>query len=262
MNDIRKAISLIIHIGGLPRVWPVVCRKLIGRFKVASGMIDLEQEHRESENWCERHAVDSAGAVKKMNYPTELVRFKDKLASIYADSCERVATCPVKMGGAANLDLLYTVCESINAQRVIETGVAYGWSSLAILSSLKNRNNARLFSIDLPYLRFRGENLVGIGVPDYLRDNWVLMRTSDRKGIPKAIKMAGAVDMAHYDSDKSPEGRQFAYPLLWSALRHGGVLISDDVSDDMVFIKFSEGLGINPIIVRYDNKFAGILIKA
>ena len=52
-------------------------------------------------------------------------------------------------------------------RRVIETGVAYGWSSLALLLSLKNRNGL-LVSTDLPYAGLDNDPYVGCVVPDEL----------------------------------------------------------------------------------------------
>ncbi len=54
---------------------------------------------------------------------------------------------------------------------------------------------------------------------------------ADREGLPRALREAAPVDLAHYDSDKSPQGRAFAYAAIWQALREGGILVSDDVGD-------------------------------
>ena len=39
--------------------------------------------------------------------------------------------------------LLHNICKYFQPKNVLETGVAYGWSTLSILSALKN-NNAQL----------------------------------------------------------------------------------------------------------------------
>lgn len=165
------------------------------------------------------------------------------------------------MGGSADLDLLYGLIYILKPKRLLETGVAYGWSSLAILLAIQNIPDSRLISIDMPYVNRNLDFLVGLAVPDHLQSKWTLLRLADRQGIPKALRRLGDIDFAHYDSDKSSDGRDFAYPIIWNALTPGGVFISDDISDNDYFIDFSERIGVRPLIVRCEDKFAGILFK-
>jgi predicted O-methyltransferase YrrM len=165
------------------------------------------------------------------------------------------------MGGAADLDLLYHLATFVRATRVVETGVAYGWSSLALLQAMSNNPSARLVSIDLPYLNRGNDRYVGCAVPSHLRSGWKLIRTSDRMSLEKALGELRAIDLCHYDSDKSWFGRMWAYPRLWNALRSAGIFISDDVGDNFAFRLFCEQVGRQPIIVRHNNRFVGLLIK-
>lgn len=165
------------------------------------------------------------------------------------------------MGGASHMPLIHALCEQLAATRVIETGVAFGWSSLAVLLSLRNRPAARLYSVDLPYFVRRNDPWMGCVVPVEFRKQWIFYRMADREGLPRAIRAAETADLVHYDSDKSLEGRRWAYPILWAALRSGGVLISDDVGDNHAFREFSTRCGITPHIVQSDNKYLGILSK-
>ena len=64
----------------------------------------------------------------------------------------------VKMGGASHVHLIYDCVRLTKAEKVIETGVAYGWSSLAILKALNVNKNAMLYSVDMPYPRKKNEN--------------------------------------------------------------------------------------------------------
>src|SRR5262249_40277160 len=142
----------------------------------------------------------------------------------------------VRMGGPGDVNLLYAAVKLSGAWRVVETGVAYGWSSLAILAALDGRDGARLVSVDMPYPKINNEAFVGIAVPERLRGRWRLIHAPDRHGLERAIAEAGGtIDLCHYDSDKSWWGRQYGFPLLWEALRPGGVFISDDVQDNMAF---------------------------
>ena len=159
------------------------------------------------------------------------------------------------------MELLFGLARDGRAARILETGVAFGWSSLAILLATEGDRNARLVSVDMPYVKRNADDLVGLAVPDELRKRWTLIRRADREGIPQALEILGEVDLAHYDSDKTVEGRNFAYPLMWGALSPGGVLVSDDVSDNLAFINFCETIGLKPVIVRVEGKFAGIVRK-
>lgn len=160
------------------------------------------------------------------------------------------------------MGLIYALCEGLEATRVIETGVAYGWSSLALLLSLANRPTGNLWSVDLPYMGRGADAYVGVAVPPQLRQRWQLLRMADREGIPRAIRAAGAaLDLVHYDSDKFETGRAWAYARLWQALRRGGMLVSDDVGDNLAFANFAQRVDVQPVIVAVADKFAGVLVK-
>jgi predicted O-methyltransferase YrrM len=169
----------------------------------------------------------------------------------------------VKMGGAGDINLLYAATLLSGAVRVVETGVAYGWSSLAILAAIENRDNARLVSVDMPYPKMNNEDFVGIVVPERLRKKWGLVREPDRHGLVRAIaQLGGSIDLCHYDSDKSWWGRQYGYELMWTALRPGGVFISDDIQDNFAFKEFVAANQITFAVTGYQGKFVGIARKA
>ena len=65
-------------------------------------------------------------------------------------------------GGAGDIGLLYNAVLQSKAKRVIETGVAYGWSTLAILAAMEANGRGQLVSVDMPYPKMRNENFVGI----------------------------------------------------------------------------------------------------
>ena len=73
------------------------------------------------------------------------------------------------MGGPGDINLLFDAVRLLNSKYVIETGVAYGWSSLAILTAMSRNGLGKLFSIDMPYPKVGNESFVGIVVPDRLK---------------------------------------------------------------------------------------------
>lgn len=176
---------------------------------------------------------------------------------------ERISNCGSRLGGGGNLTLIYYLCEQLLARKVLETGVAYGWSTLAILASLSQRSDSLLYSTDKPYphLRGKGEECVGVAVPESFHGMWHLVRRADDEGLREALDALGTLDLAHHDSDKSYQGRLRAYPRIWSHLRVGGILVCDDVGDNLAFRDFAQSVGVDPVILREQGKHQGLLMK-
>lgn len=249
-----------------PRIWPEIWRQLRRKKRLALGLLveDAEAAQRNSNaavEWCRTLRKEESEVIRQLLGNHRWIDLEAVAGAELAAARRRADAVPFKLGGASNVDLLYNLCEGLAARHVLETGVAYGWSSLAILLSLKNREGGMLFSVDLPYLKHGNDRWVGVAVPETLHRHWRLFRMADREGLPRAIRAAGTFDLAHYDSDKSRDGRAFAYPRIWSALRPGGVLVSDDIGDNTAFRDFCEKMRLVPLVVQQDDKFQGIVVK-
>ncbi len=203
-------------------------------------------------------AINNQGAIYQIC--GERKSFFQKFEKEIKEAQEREKTCPVKMGAAGDLELIYQLTEHIGATRAIETGVAYGWSSLTFLLSLKNRQNSLLISTDLSYSE-KTTPYVGYVIPEALKKKWRLIKEADKTALPQALKILPEIDICHYDSDKTYKGRMFAYPLLWDALRSGGILISDDIGDNLAFNHFAKYVDVKPIIVKKNKGHVGLLLK-
>jgi len=196
-----------------------------------------ENTVNEATNWCKEKAISQQEALKILNIEAEYKDLKDIFPKEISFAKEKMANCPIQMGGEGATSFLYYLAKETKAKKIIETGVAYGWSSLAILLAIKDANNVKLISNDMPYIKMNNDDYVGCVIPEELKQSWVLQRLPDVKGIPKAIKsFEGKIDLCHYDSDKSYTGRMFAYPLLWNALEKDGLFVSDDIQDNIAFI--------------------------
>lgn len=242
-----------------------VAQKLRRRlFRQSSTILDsrLEQQQLLAKTWCSTCAVHIADLSRHLPFPFAPLQV-NKVHSIYMrDALLRSKTCPNTVGGSANLDLLFSLARSISARRIVETGVAFGWSSLVLLLAIADRERDSIVcSVDLPYLRHWTTSWVGAAVPRSLHSRWRLFRMADRQGLPKALQAAYPVDLAHYDSDKSISGRQYGYSTIWGSLRAGGIIVSDDVGDNLAFKEFAAMVARHPIIVEHDGKFQGILVK-
>ena len=220
---------------------------------------DTAKNKDKAYQWAAANAVTSEEALKMININGKLAGL-DKDTIIEGKQLEKKSS--FKMGGSAHIHLLYDCVRLIKANKIIETGVAYGWSSLAILKALDNGKGGKLYSVDMPYPTKNNENDVGIVVPHYLRKNWYLIRKPDNPGIMDALKMIGEkIDLCHYDSDKSWWGRHYAYPILWESLKSKGLFISDDIQDNLYFYEFVKGKSLKYAIVKIEEKFVGLILK-
>ena len=224
---------------------------------------DTENLRAAAGKWASDQAVSQVKAYQALGLspPSEVdLQFLEELL---ADGRDRAQQSNIQMGGPGAIEFLYGCALALAAERVVETGVAYGWSSLALLAAMQRLGQGHLVSVDMPYVKAGNEPWVGIAVPPQLRSHWALIREPDRNGLTKAIasQPKASLDLVHYDSDKSYWGRQWAYPRLWAALRPGGVFISDDIQDNHYFRQFCLELGLSSIVIEYDRKFVGCLRK-
>ncbi|MEB3336321.1 MAG: class I SAM-dependent methyltransferase [Leptolyngbyaceae bacterium] len=264
LGKIQKKLGTAVYYLLHPSTYPFLWRFL--KTKIFGGSLSLDDTREESTRWCHKQAVDTSEAIQEITgLPNSLVSIRHVFREIFDQAEMRVAACPQKMGGAGNLDLLYVIAQRLGAKRVIETGVAYGWSSLAILLAISTHSEAKLVSTNLHYSQYNDDSYVGCAVPDELRSCWTIIREADLTALPKALSMLPEYDLCHYDSNKNHAGRIWAYPLLWRALRVGGYFISDDVGDNLAFAHFCRMVRHKPLIVKIPSstgdKFVGILLK-
>tara|TARA_A100001011_G_scaffold81432_1_gene84689 strand:+ start:119 stop:883 length:765 start_codon:yes stop_codon:yes gene_type:complete len=220
---------------------------------------DTYLKRAEAHKWASDNAITYSNALKKLNLAGLTTGLDNNTIN---ESRKLEAMSSQKMGGAANIHLLYDCVKLIKAQNVIETGVAYGWSSLAILKALFEMKSGKLISVDMPYPRKKNYSDIGIVVPEYLKKNWILIRKPDRPGIIEALnKIDGQIDLCHYDSDKSWWGRDYAYPILWKSLKSNGLFISDDIEDNLYFSEFVKNKSLKFAVVEFNGKFVGLIRK-
>ena len=244
-----------------PRLYSQLVRKIASKLFLTK----LPDTRKEAEHWCREQAITSSDAIAKITGKAMAESIQEKYKDVFAAAEAASRKCPVKMGGPGDLNILYWIAEHLQARNVVETGVAYGWSSLAILLSISKRKDSLLVSTDMPYPNLNNDKYVGCIIPAELKPHWHIIPLADRDALPKALKKFHQIDICHYDSDKSYKGRLWAYSRLWNALRPGGCFISDDISDNLGFRDFCNQIDTNPIIIQTPTatglKYVGILIK-
>lgn len=221
-----------------PGTWGEFARGILAKTRPAP------DERQDAVEACVQWQVDRAAAAEQFGVELVDVTGIDEYIAARSLLKER----GIEVAGAGDTIMLYSVCLGLKPARVLETGVAHGLSSLSFLLAMEATGHGRLVSVDMPYRGSQDDGYVGQAVPDRLRTNWTLYRMPDRRGIPRALRSDQTVDLVHYDSDKTRSGREFAYPLLWGAVRSGGWLISDDVGDDLTFLEFAEQVGVQPVV--------------
>lgn len=256
MRELKRVAKTLIAYLKRPDLYPELGRKIIKNTVNRNNALKGKEK---TENWAASKAISQEEAVKFL-FSLDASTFQAKYSTILAEALAKEKNCPIKMGGAGALALIYSAAEFTQAQNMLETGVAYGWSSLAALLSLEKRQGM-LYSSDMPYLGQDGDQYVGFVIPENLRTYWKLLRFADRESLPKIFSKQTIFDVVHYDSDKSYDGRIWAYDALYKHLRKGGVFISDDIGDNSAYQDFCEKNNIQTTVVGFEEKFVGVFVK-
>ncbi len=170
---------------------------------------------------------------------------------------------PFKMGGAAAIRICYFLVRFLKPDTVLETGVAIGNSSRAILSGLKINKKGILYSSDLPYLSQKNATkYIGIIVEKKLKSKWKLFVGQDIENLTLINKKINKIDFLHYDSDKSYHGRKVAIELIENKLSSDYILMMDDIEDNPFFLDFVKTRKLPYKIFIVDNKYVGLTGKS
>ncbi len=256
VSEIVRVLKTFVAYLKRPDLYPELGRKIV-KNTVNRGNAFKGKEKTNS--WASSRSISQQEAIAKL-FGADSSPFRSAFSDVLKQSEQKERACPIKMGGPGALELIYYSCEFANAKNVVETGVAYGWSSLAALLSLEKREGT-LYSSDMPYLAQDGDQYVGFVVPENLKRFWKLFRFADKESLPKIFADNETFDVVHYDSDKSYNGRLWAYHELYKHLRKGGVFISDDIGDNSAYQDFCEASAIDTVVVEYEGKYIGVFVK-
>lgn len=220
-----------------------------------------DKERNISIEICKNKAISTSDAIDKILK----TKIKNKFKIIYKKEILKskvlIKNSGVKLGGSGELDLLYWIVKIKKIKNVLETGVASGWSSLAILLAQKDIPDSSLISIDMPYSWINNSsNYVGLAVPKWLRGKWLLIRETDREGLQNVFKKNINFGLVHYDSDKSVFGKRWALNFLYSKLKSKSIMIIDDIGDNLTFHEFVREKKLEHFIVMSEKKFIGIVL--
>lgn len=126
----------------------------------------------------------------------------------------------------------YSLIKLLKPEVVVETGVGAGVSSWTILKAMDENGTGRLISIDLPTPNTELLPEVGYLVPQELRHRWDLRTGPSQKLLPQTLTELGVIDIFQHDSRHSYSNQLREYQTAWPYIKQGGLLVSDDVSND------------------------------
>ena len=187
---------------------------------------------------------------------------KIEIKSIQEFAQNKISKLTVPLGGGGNYILLYFLIRKFKLFNIVETGVAAGWTSLAILRALKKNGKGFLYSSDFPYFRLENpEKYIGYLAKDESnKDNWFIDIRGDDIALPEIVKKLdnNTIDLFHYDSDKSYSGRVNALRILSSKINSKTIIIFDDIQNNLHFKEFVKKSNKNFSVYEFEGKFIGI----
>jgi predicted O-methyltransferase YrrM len=250
---VRTTLTVIEHLLD-SRLRPVMVQKIRRRLL---GMV-FEREQG-AKGWAAAHAADHAEFCKKLDVAL-WNETDDYVRRFREEASRRLAGLPT-LGGGGNYHLLYFLTRFLQPETVLETGVAAGYSTHAVLTALERNGKGHLWSSDFPYFRLPNpERYVGVLVPDELKHRWTLSVEGDSVAVPRFVReIPGGIDLFHYDSDKTYSGRSETFGRVLPRMSPKGVVLVDDIQDNFHFRDITSGSTIESRIFEFEGKYCGLL---
>ncbi len=150
----------------------------------------------------------------------------------------------------AQMEALFVVVRMLRPEIVLETGVANGLSSTAILCALEQNGTGRLYSVD------PGKEL-GCMIPKRVMSRWVLINSAS----PEALYRWTAsrpVDLFHHDSLHIYRQMRTEYEAATRIGSERLVIMSDDVLANDAFPDFCNEHGLPYFVLGQEGKYEGL----
>jgi len=157
---------------------------------------------------------------------------------------------------------LYILCRILKPKNIIETGVAYGLSSLYILKALDTNNSGMLYSIDSVFRPWQNENMIGKIIPDNLKNKWKLNLGKSSEKLYEIFNQINDIDIFIHDSLHTYKNMIFEFECAEKNLKNNGIIISDDVLGNDAFYNFSNEKKLKSYLINVKNDSGlGIITK-
>jgi methyltransferase family protein len=138
----------------------------------------------------------------------------------------------------------WCLARHLRPRQALETGVARGLTSRALLEALELNGDGRLTSVDLPP-RFPPalRRQTGVAVPGRLRARWTYVNGSSRRRLPRLVAQLAPIDLFLHDSMHTTRNVLFELETVWPGLQPGGVILVDDIDLNRGFETFTDKHG-------------------
>jgi hypothetical protein len=152
--------------------------------------------------------------------------------------------------------LLYSLVCAINPNLVVETGVANGISTSAIMNALENsKNSGILHSFDV--LSETSKAYKGSGKWQFHLLNAAKAHTQLKNRVQDLAKPT----IWLHDSNHGYRWQKFEYLLAMKSLKKGGILISDDIDASPAWAELAGSVFRKSYIIFDSRKFIGVAFK-
>lgn len=228
-------------------------------FNYAEKKVQLDDVIRalfpESQHMIEDFKKNTAEAQKHID------SFFDKLKNETYPSKKKPYPLEYTLDNKSGL-FLYLLCKIIKPEKVVETGVAYGLSSIYILQALFENKKGTLYSIDSVFTPWQSKEMIGSAIPTHLRKNWKLILGSSSEKLKETLSTLGPFDVFFHDSLHTYKNMTFEFETAWPFVIKNGFIISDDISGNNAFHDFYSKINVTPFVLPQNEKlFLGILKK-
>ena len=157
---------------------------------------------------------------------------------------------------------LYLLCKLTKPEQIVETGVAYGLSSVYVLQALEENKKGSLHSIDGVFSPWQTKEMIGSAIPSNLKKRWNFHFGSSTKNLNNVLSSVSSVDIFLHDSLHTYKNMMFEFEMAWPCISSGGFLISDDIGDNNAFYDFCTKLNLDFITLKQKSgMYLGIIKK-
>lgn len=239
-----------------PEKFAVMIKKLLRRYSESRISVSNDGNIRWIKDNCSEFGVRAAQLDSELWEEANLFG-----AQLKAHAEKVLSKIDSELGGGGFYPMIYFLVRYLKPVTVVETGVAAGFSSSAVLTALKKNGRGTLWSSDFPYFRIsHPEQFIGVVVAEDLKKNWRLFTKGDDRNLPRIIEEVEMIDFVHYDSDKTYFGRKRALDILHPKLSDTAVIILDDIQDNSHFQDLvNEGGHKHWGIYEFEGKYIGLL---
>lgn len=193
----------------------------------------------------------------------------EEVKKVYNESVNHNLPTPLNQSMMVNALELYVICRLTKPSLVLETGVGAGYSSLFILTALKENGLGHLWSLDLPnYESFLVSSSTeytskspladlkgkppGWLVSPELRDRWTTIFMSVKDSLSYTLEILDKVDIFVHDSEHTYKNMMFEFETVWPHIKENGFLFSHDITWNKAFFDFSKRVECKPVKISHN----------